>query len=294
MRILLPCPARAINAVEMRPALEQSEILLGACLHLCYLCVYSQLFWRARRHREECEHRERVTTRSLEKVLGDLLSCKEDLHLAAGIGTQNANGDAIDASKARRELIGGKECASALRGAIAQNDRLADAVAIARTKERTNQLQIDNLQSTLHKSEFYQSKKWVKGKALLEDKSRERPFRLYVYDMPKFNIDFYNSHTSEYESECKNQIGERHIHQLFETSPHRVADGETADLYFVPVYTGCYRSVMGRELKVRQLTPSITNLCQYSSDVKLSTHVGFFASSRWTRTTQRTTLSKKP
>lgn len=202
-----------------------------------------------RRHREECEHRERVTTRSLEKVLGDLLSCKEDLHVTAG-NNSDVQGRPAGASQVRRELRGGRDCTKALRTVLTEKESLQDAISTFHLREKASQLQIDTLQSTLHKSEFYKAKKWVKGKVALQDAPQEKPFGMYVYDMPKFNVDFFNSHETEYQTECKNQIGERHIHQLFENSPHRVMDGEVADLYFVPVYTGCYRSVMGRELQV--------------------------------------------
>jgi hypothetical protein len=62
-------------------------------------------------------------------------------------------------------------------------------------------------------------------------------------------MDFYNSHTAEYANKCRNQIGEKELHNRFLNSPNRVMDGELADLYYVPVYTGCYRTVVGTELQ---------------------------------------------
>eukprot|EP00038_Savillea_parva_P009208 m.181975 g.181975 ORF g.181975 m.181975 type:complete len:551 (-) comp15401_c0_seq1:104-1756(-) len=202
------------------------------------------------RHREECEHREMVTTRSLEKVLGDLLTCKQDLQSGGGVALQD---QPLNARSARRD-VDAKECPRMLHDSFMRTEKLEDALRVSEMKQQTKQLQIDNLQASLHKSAFFKSKNWVKGTNLLAGTAPERGqaenLRMYVYDMPKFNVDFYSTHEEDYKVECKNQIGERHIHSLFETSPNRVLDGERADIYFVPVYTGCYRSVMGRELQM--------------------------------------------
>jgi hypothetical protein len=200
-------------------------------------------------------------------------------------------------------LRGGRDCTKALRTVLTEKESLQDAISTFHLREKASQLQIDTLQSTLHKSEFYKAKKWVKGKAALQDAPQEKPFGMYVYDMPKFNIDFFNSHETEYQTECKNQIGERHIHQLFEDSPHRVMDGEVADLYFVPVYTGCYRSVMGRELQVLAVSSFWSDPQAAHSDARerafskvpvFISHPLTLSLDRWMRTTQHTILSKKP
>lgn len=118
---------------------------------------------------------------------------------------------------------------------------------IVSLQDRTSQAIIENLRSSLVKSEYHQSKRW-------KEEQNERPqatksgVSIYVYDLPRFNTDFYNAHKLEYTKKCRNQIGERELHQRFLDSPNRVLDGELADLYYVPVYTGCYRTVIGTEL----------------------------------------------
>ena len=114
-------------------------------------------------------------------------------------------------------------------------------------KDRTNQAIIDNLRSSLLKSNYHEKKVWKSDQN--ERIKAEKKVAIYVYDLPRFNMDFYNAHLTEYGAKCRNQIGEKELHQRFLDSPNRVMDGELADLYYVPVYTGCYRTVVGTELQ---------------------------------------------
>ena len=118
----------------------------------------------------------------------------------------------------------------------------------ARAQDRTNQAIIANLRSSVLKYDYLQRKQ-LDAKKQQPSKSKHADLKVYVYDMPRFNVDFYNAHLSEYSKKCRNQIGEREMHQRFLNSTNRVLDGEQADLYYVPVYTGCYRSVVGTELQ---------------------------------------------
>lgn len=137
--------------------------------------------------------------------------------------------------------------ASSLEAAIESRNGAEMKSKTLEEKDRTSQAIIENLRSSLVKSEYHQSKRW-------KEEQNERPqatksgVSIYVYDLPRFNTDFYNAHKLEYTKKCRNQIGERELHQRFLDSPNRVLDGELADLYYVPVYTGCYRTVIGTEL----------------------------------------------
>lgn len=79
---------------------------------------------------------------------------------------------------------------------------------------------------------------------------------IYVYDLPGFSDIFYKYHSDLYKvkEECHNQIGERMLHQKLRNSSYTVTNPDKADLYYVPIYTGCYRTVIGRELKMNAYT----------------------------------------
>jgi hypothetical protein len=138
--------------------------------------------------------------------------------------------------------------ANSLDGAVGLKESSDRRVAILEEKDRTNQAIIDNLRSSLLKSNYHKQKHWKEGQNERVGR-KKKDVSIYVYDLPRFNTDFYDAHLTEYNQKCRNQIGEKELHQRFLDSPNRVMDGELADLYYVPVYTGCYRTVVGTELQ---------------------------------------------
>jgi len=137
--------------------------------------------------------------------------------------------------------------ADSLEGAVMLKETAERKAKTLEEKDRTNQAIIDNLRSSLLKSNYHEKKHW---KTEQNERSKaEKKVAIYVYDLPRFNMDFYNAHLTEYGAKCRNQIGEKELHQRFLDTPNRVLDGELADLYYVPVYTGCYRTVVGTELQ---------------------------------------------
>jgi len=130
---------------------------------------------------------------------------------------------------------------------VQTKDEAVGRIKTLEEKDRTSQAIIDNLRDAVLKSSYHKHKSWKENQN--ERATAHSKLSIYVYDMPRFNVDFYNAHLSEYAKKCRNQIGEREMHQRFLDSPNRVMDGELADLYYVPVYAGCYRTVVGTELQ---------------------------------------------
>jgi len=140
-----------------------------------------------------------------------------------------------------------------LEGSIKSKSIALNKIIALEEKDRTNEAIIANLRGTVLKHSTVEKKRIAaqqsSAAATAKPANDHSGLKVYVYDMPRFNEDFYNAHLSEYGKKCRNQIGEREMHTRFLNSSNRVTDGEQADLYYVPVYTGCYRSVVGTELQ---------------------------------------------
>jgi len=138
-----------------------------------------------------------------------------------------------------------------LEGSIKSKSIAVNKIIALEEKDRTNEAIISNLRGTVLKYSTQENKRLAAGQSGVAAKpaNAHSDLKVYVYDMPRFNEDFYTAHLAEYGKKCRNQIGEREMHTRFLNSSSRVTDGELADLYYVPVYTGCYRSVVGTELQ---------------------------------------------
>eukprot|EP00039_Didymoeca_costata_P019384 m.337322 g.337322 ORF g.337322 m.337322 type:complete len:550 (+) comp18101_c0_seq1:164-1813(+) len=228
--------------------------LYGPCFNECNLNIYEEL-QETREMLEGCGDSGVIRTR--------LKKCQEELRRRDELddkyipGAQNSKLqiEFLALNQSYHELktylrTREKTCgliANSLDGTVTLEEQFKRKVRTLEEKDRTNQAIIDNLRSSLLKSNYHNSRDWRAKE--IEKTTTERKVSIYVYNMPRFNTDFYYAHLSEYQKKCRNQIGERELHQRFLDSPNRVMDGELADLYYVPVYTGCYRTVVGTELQ---------------------------------------------
>lgn len=239
---------------------------------------------------EQCSRKQTVATVALKKTINDLVTCKAEKNaeleaLSLEIGAHDGvtllrrdNQADLEAKvknitrlckdlethhgalaesydTIRKHLHVREDAYSMVHGTLGEHVKDKRQLELEnydlKTKDKTNEAIIDNLRATLEKSKFHQEREWIQNGKSHERSLAVADLGVYVYDLPEFSTDFLVTHTENYKKRCRNQLGEHHFHNLFLNDTRtRVMDGEKADLYYVPVYTGCYRTVMGEELRM--------------------------------------------